>query len=71
MRKERILVVDDETNARMALRTLLSEEGYEVQEAADGEQALNLLPEFSPAVALADVRMPSGSLKSTNATSKH
>jgi len=56
--KERILVVDDETNARSALATLLAEEGFEVKEAADGEQALAMLPDFSPAVVLADVRMP-------------
>src|SRR4051812_50044081 len=56
--KERILVVDDETNARTGLSTLLAEEGYEVKEAADGEQALALIPAFNPAVVLVDVRMP-------------
>ena len=56
--KERILVVDDEQNARVALRTILAEEGYEVAEAADGEEALALLPGFAPAAVLADVRMP-------------
>jgi two-component system NtrC family response regulator/two-component system response regulator HydG len=56
--RERILVVDDEQNARVALRTMLAEEGYEVLEAADGEEALALLPGFGPAVVLADVRMP-------------
>src|SRR6266545_660939 len=58
MAKERILVVDDEQNARVALRTILSEEGYEIAEAADGEEALALLPGFAPAAVLADVRMP-------------
>ena len=56
--KERVLVVDDEQNARVALRTMLTEEGYEVLEAADGEEALSLLPGFGPSVVLADVRMP-------------
>ena len=56
--RERILVVDDEQNARVALRTILAEEGYEVAEAADGEEALALLPGFAPAAVLADVRMP-------------
>src|SRR5512142_166589 len=56
--KERILVVDDEQNARLALRTILTEEGYEIAEAADGEEALALLPGFAPAAILADVRMP-------------
>ena len=46
MSKERILVVDDEANARGALGTILSEEGYQVDEAADGEEALAQLPEL-------------------------
>ncbi len=58
MARERILVVDDETNARQALKTLLSEEGFEVAEAEDGEKALELLSTFAPAAVLTDVRMP-------------
>jgi two-component system NtrC family response regulator/two-component system response regulator HydG len=58
MSNERILVVDDEQNARVGLKTLLAEEGYEVAEAADGEEALAILQEFSPTVVLSDVRMP-------------
>src|SRR5262249_38229952 len=45
-------------NARAALRTILSEEGYEIAEAADGEEGLARLEELSPDVVLADVRMP-------------
>jgi two-component system NtrC family response regulator len=56
--KERILVVDDEGNARQALRDILTEEGYELVEAADGEDALQLMQSFAPAAVLADVRMP-------------
>jgi two-component system NtrC family response regulator/two-component system response regulator HydG len=58
MAKERILVVDDEQNARAGLHDILAEEGYEVAEAADGEEALALLPGFAPSAVLADVRMP-------------
>jgi two-component system, NtrC family, response regulator len=58
MAAERILLVDDEQNARSALSTLLAEEGYEVCEAKEGEEALAFLAEFAPAVVLADVRMP-------------
>ena len=36
MSKHRILVIDDEQNARDALKTILTEEGYEVGEAGDG-----------------------------------
>jgi DNA-binding NtrC family response regulator len=55
---ERILIADDEQNARTALRSLLTDEGYEVAEAADGEEALAKLQSFAPAAVLADVRMP-------------
>jgi two-component system NtrC family response regulator len=58
MPKARILVVDDEVNARGALRTILAEEGYEIGEAADGEEALARMNELAPDVVLADVRMP-------------
>ncbi|HXN81909.1 MAG TPA: sigma-54 dependent transcriptional regulator [Myxococcales bacterium] len=58
MAKARILIADDESNARDALRTILREEGYETLEASDGEQALQLLPGFAPDIVLSDVRMP-------------
>jgi len=58
MPKARILVIDDEPNARAALRTILTEEGYEIGEAADGEEGLAKLNELAPDVVLADVRMP-------------
>ncbi|HLL00094.1 MAG TPA: sigma-54 dependent transcriptional regulator [Myxococcaceae bacterium] len=58
MAAERILVVDDEDNARRAIATILGEEGYEVAEASNGADALTRLAEFSPAVVLSDVRMP-------------
>ncbi|MCP3137710.1 sigma-54-dependent transcriptional regulator [Pyxidicoccus xibeiensis] len=58
MSPQRILVVDDEDNARRAIATILTEEGYEVAEASNGSDALARLAEFSPAVVLTDVRMP-------------
>jgi DNA-binding NtrC family response regulator len=58
MSLQRILVVDDEDNARRAIATILQEEGYEVAEAANGAEALARIGEFSPAVVLTDVRMP-------------
>jgi DNA-binding NtrC family response regulator len=58
MPAHRVLVVDDEANARHAIVTILGEEGYEVAEASNGEEALSRLAEFSPAVVLTDVRMP-------------
>ena len=58
MGKARVLVVDDEVNARSALRTILSEEGYEIVEAVDGEEALDRIAALEPDIVLADVRMP-------------
>jgi two-component system response regulator AtoC len=54
----RILVVDDEENIRLVLRTLLRKNGYEVEVADSGESALALLDTFGPDVVLTDVRMP-------------
>jgi two-component system response regulator AtoC len=54
----RILIVDDEENIRLVLRTLLRRHGYEVETAGSGEEALPLVESFGPDVVLADVRMP-------------
>jgi two-component system response regulator AtoC len=54
----RILVVDDEENIRLVLRTMLRKHGYEVEVADSGEAALALLDTFGPDVILTDVRMP-------------
>jgi DNA-binding NtrC family response regulator len=55
---DRILVVDDEANARAALAELLREEGYVVETAADGFKALPKLEEFEPDLLLTDLKMP-------------
>jgi two-component system, NtrC family, response regulator AtoC len=54
----RVLVVDDEENLRLVLRTLLRRHGYEVETAASGEDALGMVDSFGPDVVLTDVRMP-------------
>src|SRR3954471_22717065 len=56
--KGRILVVDDEVNARNALAELLRDEGYETEVAADGGQALRMLESVDPDVVLTDLKMP-------------
>jgi len=56
--KGRILVVDDEANARTALGELLREEGYEIETAADGFKALGKLDGFAPHLVLTDLKMP-------------
>ena len=54
----KLLIVDDEPGLRQSLRLLLSEEGFEVADEADGERGLaRALAESFDAV-LCDVRMP-------------
>ena len=54
----KILIVDDEKSIRAALNDILSYEGYEVDEAKDGEEGLNMLLKNNYDVALCDIRMP-------------
>ncbi|HEY8076765.1 MAG TPA: sigma-54 dependent transcriptional regulator, partial [Labilithrix sp.] len=54
----RILIVDDEANARAALSEILRDEGYVTETAADGFKALGKLEEFAPDVVLTDLKMP-------------
>ena len=56
--KGRILVVDDEPNARTALAEILKEEGYQAETAADGFKGLARAEEFSPDLVLTDLKMP-------------
>lgn len=54
----RILIVDDEENQRKSLAIGLRLEGYEVYEAADGEEALSVLAEANVDLAIVDLMMP-------------
>jgi CheY-like chemotaxis protein len=56
--RPRVLVVDDEANARQALSELLCECGYDVATAATGHEGLALIDSFHPDVLLTDVKMP-------------
>ena len=56
--KGRILVVDDEVNARTALLELLRDEGYVVESAADAFKALGKAADFAPDLVLTDLKMP-------------
>ncbi len=54
----KILVVDDDERLCRFLSTLLSEQGYRVEIAHDGEEGLALIENGSPDVALIDLKMP-------------
>ncbi|MBW2146883.1 MAG: sigma-54-dependent Fis family transcriptional regulator [Deltaproteobacteria bacterium] len=55
---ETILVVEDELNMRRVLRAMLSREGYHVQLAKDGVDAVQQLMVQPSRVVLADLKMP-------------
>ena len=58
MAGRRILVVDDDTDGREAMRTLLELWGHTVAEAGDGEAAIELAVSMQPEVVLLDLAMP-------------
>ncbi len=58
MASGRILIAEDQDSARLALSSLLREEGYVVAEAVDGDDAASKVVTFHPDVLLSDLRMP-------------
>ncbi len=56
--KRKILIVDDEEMIRKLLRILLDKLGYEVKEAADGEQAIEELSKDVFDLLICDILMP-------------
>lgn len=57
-RERRILVVDDDVSIRGFLAEALRDEGYEVQTAGNGQDALELLHGWRPDLILLDLMMP-------------
>ena len=55
---EKVLVVDDEFEIRDLLSKFLTEEGYDVILASNGEEALELAQRENPQVILLDILMP-------------
>ncbi len=54
----KILVVEDEQTLNEAYEMILSQSGYEVEVAHDGEEALEQTKKFEPDLILLDLRMP-------------
>jgi hypothetical protein len=54
----RVLVVDDQDDFRMGMRSILEAEGFEVADAANAEDALERVIRFAPDVVLMDLHIP-------------
>jgi CheY-like chemotaxis protein len=56
--KQLVLVVDDEKNIRLLFEEELTEVGYKIICAENGEEALRLFKDFQPDLVLLDLKMP-------------
>ncbi|HYG10367.1 MAG TPA: response regulator, partial [Pyrinomonadaceae bacterium] len=54
----RVLIVDDEPDARLLLRTIMEQSGAKVRAAASASEALVALKEFKPDILVSDIGMP-------------
>ena len=57
----RILIVEDHPTMREAMRLVLEREGFDIDEAADGDQALISVRERAPDLVLLDMSIPGAS----------
>jgi two-component system response regulator VicR len=58
MPEARILVVEDDASIRSGLKVTMELEGFSVEEACDGAEAMRKLPVFLPDIALLDLMLP-------------
>ncbi len=56
--KKKILLVDDEKDIRDVLNLTLTDMGYEVFEAEDGDEAWRVFRDIRPLIVLTDIKMP-------------
>ena len=56
--KKNVLIVDDEESFRDVLKCALSEEGYQISEAATGKEAIAKLEQIKPDLLLLDLNLP-------------
>ena len=54
----KILVIDDEEAARYGIGKSLEREGYQIELASDGKEALHKIREFQPQTVISDINMP-------------
>ena len=56
--KKRILIIDDEKNIRLTLRSCLDSQGYEIETAVNGEEGLSKIIDDGFDLVLLDLKMP-------------
>jgi len=56
--KIKVLIVEDEDSIRKIYAEYLRNEGFEVQEAQDGEEAVKMVDEFDYDIMLLDIMLP-------------
>jgi len=54
----RIIIVDDDENIRKTMKTILEDEGYAVDLAATGNEAIEMTQKTAYNIALLDIRLP-------------
>lgn len=58
IKKDKILIVDDESTLRLLLSTYLTDAGYVVKEAENGSECLKSIQSYLPDLIILDVHMP-------------
>jgi DNA-binding response OmpR family regulator len=53
-----VMLVDDEEITRTFVKKILKKQGYEICEASNGGEALNMVKEITPDVVIIDMNMP-------------
>jgi len=57
-KRARIIIVDDDENIRTTMKTILEDEGYIVDLATTGNEAIEMTKEKAYNIALLDIRLP-------------
>jgi len=58
MLREKILIVDDDSDILDVLKITLEAEGYEVLEGHNGQEALDIIKKTTPDLLIIDFKMP-------------
>lgn len=58
MKSKYIVIVDDSADNRLILKTCLTKQGYIVEVAKNGDEALPIITKFMPSLIISDIMMP-------------